>query len=124
MLETINSFRSKTACAVIVLVLISTLSGLAYDGNVGQVNFNSEFNLKKTSSSVMVFYTNEHGQKVEYTFESFNADVLLYIYRHIDQQRIISMLADKYHMSETESRRRVKMAINTIRKAKQVRQSA
>ena len=107
-------FLSRMLFSIVLVLFVFSASAEAMGENKNGLRFNSEYKLKKSSITVTVFYINEDGEKVEYSFGDFNADVLLYVYRRIDQKRIISALADKYGISETESRRKVKIALNRM----------
>ncbi len=99
---------------VFLLVGLSTIGLQAEVEDEQTLEFNSEYALRKSSNTVKVYYTNERGEKIEYSFDSFNADVVLYVYRHIEQDRMVDLLSSKYRLSKTEARRKVKMAINTM----------
>jgi len=85
-------------------------------GNIGKgsIRFNPEYKLKSYSGIVTVYIFDDNGDKVEYTFEEFNADVLLLVYRKLDLIDIIGRMADKYDLSEKDSRRKMKMTINRL----------
>ena len=55
-----------------------------------------------------------YSEKEEYEFEDFNADVVLFVYRKLSIKQISLNLARKYYLSEDESRRNVKKALNIL----------
>lgn len=75
-----------------------------------------EFRIKRTSDGTVSLYNEAaEGDRKEFTFTKFNADVLLLIYRRIDTANIIKSMAKKYTMSKTDARRAVKVAINELK---------
>jgi hypothetical protein len=95
-----------------VLVWMTGLTCYAFGDET--IKFNSEYKLKRVGSAVSVYQFSHDGDKEEYVFNDFNADLLLLLYRHIDLRQITSDLTKKYHMGETDCRRQLKMALNTF----------
>ncbi len=85
-------------------------------GNTGEgsIQFNPEYKIKSYSGIVTVYTLTEEGDKVEYIFDEFHADVILLIYRKLDLIQIIERMSKKYSLSEKDCRRNVKMTINTL----------
>ena len=80
----------------------------------GSIQFNPEYKLRSYSGFVKVYTITEKGDRVEYTFKDFNADVLLLVYRKLDMMQITERMAKKYNLSKKASRRNVKRTINTL----------
>ena len=79
------------------------------------VKIKDDIKIKRTSDgNVSLFVQNPSGEKEEYHFTDFNADVILLLYRGVDLDLIIKNLAKKYFLSKTDTRRYVKMTINTL----------
>jgi hypothetical protein len=112
-----NSFTAgRIIGRFLILMMLLSVSGLLQTVSANdEIKFNPEYKLKRISgTSVSVFSVDQKGEKQEYLFKDFNADVLLLVYRKIDMQQITDNLTKKYHMRETDCRRQVKMVLNTL----------
>jgi hypothetical protein len=100
---------------ILILGMLFSLSGLAQTVSASDaVKFNPDFKLKRVSGTTVAVYTIHDGNKHEYVFADFNADVLLLLYRKVGIDLITDNLTKKYHLSEIDCRRQVKMALNTL----------
>jgi hypothetical protein len=79
-----------------------------------RIKFNREYKLKRTSGVVTVYKLSDEGDPVEYTLDEFSSDVVLLVYKNLPLQAIINNLGKKYHLSGSDSRRHVKMSLNTL----------
>ncbi len=98
---------------IITILVFSSFDVLCNTGE-GSIQFNPEYKLKSYSGVVTVYTFTEGGDKVEYIFNEFHADVLLLVYRRLDLVQIIERMSKKYGLSEKDCRRNVKMTINTL----------
>ena len=96
------------------LLVTTSMAGLAHsDDEAYRVKEN--YRIKRTSDGVVSLYSlNDNGEKEEYVFKEFNADVLLLVYRRIGMNSIVKSMSKKYYMSKTEARRSVKMTLNEL----------
>ncbi|MBN2523434.1 MAG: hypothetical protein JXB24_09160 [Bacteroidales bacterium] len=101
---------------MIIAVLLFVFPVSAFSDDTGElVKFKPEYKIKRISGGTVTIYTyNNEGDKEEYIFKDFNADVVLSIYRRIKVSSITSNLAKKYYLSEAESRRSVKRVLNVL----------
>jgi hypothetical protein len=112
-----NSFTAgRVIGRFLILMVLLSVSGLLQTVSANdEIKFNPEFKLKRISgTSVSVFSVDQKGEKQEYLIRDFNADVLLLVYRKLDEQQITQNLCKKYHMRETDCRRQVKITLNTL----------
>ena len=111
-----NVSRKSALFSVLVLLFIFISVDFAYSSSrIESFRFNSEYKLKRIpNGTVTVYRIGESGKKVEYVFKNFNADVILSVYRKLNLKQITAVLARKYYLSETESRRDVKRTINVL----------
>jgi hypothetical protein len=103
--------------AVILLFILSFALPLsAYPDNTETiVHFKPEFKIKRIPNvGVTIYSVNENEKSEEYLFKDFNADVVLLLYRRLSVDQIAANLADKYYLSEADSRRGVKRVINVL----------
>jgi len=101
---------------ITIAVLLFVFPVSAFSDNTGElVKFKPEYKIKRVPGGTVTIYTyNNEGDKEEYVFKDFNADVVLSIYRRIKVSSITSNLAKKYYLSEAESRRGVKRVLNVL----------
>ena len=101
---------------VIVISFLVGGANYAYSENEDEtVKFNTEYKIKRIpNGKVTVYSVSNEGEKEEYEFEDFNADVVLFVYRKLSIKQISLNLARKYYLSEDESRRNVKKALNIL----------
>lgn len=101
---------------ITIAVLLFVFPVSAFPDNTGElVKFKPEYKIKRIPGGTVTIYTyNNEGNKEEYVFKDFNADVVLSIYRRIKVSSITSNLAKKYYLSEAESRRSVKRVLNVL----------
>ena len=101
---------------VTIAVLLFIFPVSVFPDNTGElVQLKPEYKIKRVSDGTVTLYTfNDEGEKEEYIFKDFNADVVLSIYRRIKVSSITSNLAKKYYLSEAESRRGVKRVLNVL----------
>lgn len=101
---------------LLFFLVVLSFSSLHISGNTGgnPVRFNPDYKLKSNSGVVTVYAVTEKGDKVEYVFNEFHADVILLIYRKLDLIQISERMAKKYGLSKKDSRRNVKMTLNTL----------
>jgi len=115
-----NSKTSKTKISALqIFVMISLLFLVpvsAYSDNADTVvKFKPEYKIKRVSDGTVTIYSIDNkGEKEEYIFKDFNADVVLSLYRRIRVSQVTSNLAKKYYLSEVESRRNVKRVLNVL----------
>ena len=102
----------STFCFLVIFTFYSSVS--LGNTDKGSIRFNPEYRLKSYSGNVTVYTVTDKGDKIEYTFSAFNADVLLLVYRRLDLVQITDRLARKYGLSKKVSRRHVKMTLNTL----------
>ncbi len=110
-------FKGITVYRSIVIFSLLLFFSVSYSFATGNeiVKFNSDYKLKRVSgTTVSVYQMNKVGEKVEYTFNDFNADVLLLLYRNVEIDQIASNLTKKYHLDKTDCRRHLKRALNTL----------
>jgi hypothetical protein len=100
-------------CLTALFLIIFAVDGIGNTGKSG-IQFNPAYKLKSHSGIVTVYTFDEKGEKIEYSFHEFNADVLLLLYRRLELNDIVNRMSDKYGMSQKESRRNVKMTINRL----------
>ncbi|MGD2034306.1 MAG: hypothetical protein PVF73_04565 [Bacteroidales bacterium] len=108
--------RKGTILAVLLLSAIFSLSYSAYYDNTETIfKFRSEYRIKRVPDGTVTIYTfNKQGEKEEYVFKDFNADVVLSVYRRIRVSQIAATMSKKYYLSESESRRGVKRVLNVL----------
>lgn len=107
----------KSAMQIVVLMLLFTFIPFSSFSNYSEevVKFKPEYRIKRVPDGTVTIYTlNDDGEKEEYIFKDFNADVVLSIYRRIKVSQITTNLAKKYFISEDESRRGIKRVLNTL----------
>ena len=96
-----------------LFVATTSVSQAMSDGEAYRVKEN--YRIKRSSDGIVSLYSlNDNGEKEEYVFTEFNADVLLLVYRRIDLNNIVSSMSKKYYMSKTEARRSVKITLNEL----------
>ncbi len=106
-------FIFRYAIASLMLYLITFPDALGTGNEV--IIFNRDYKLKRISgTTVSVYQTGESGKKVEYTFNNFNADLLLLVYRNMAIDQIATSLTKKYKLDRTECRRQLKVSLNTL----------
>jgi hypothetical protein len=102
------------AFLLVFFSLFAFTTGLFASGD-DVVRVKDDYRIKRTPDGTVSLYTvNPKGEKEEYVFTEFNADVLLLVYRKVDINNIVSSMAKKYYLSKTEARRSVKMTINEL----------
>ncbi len=108
--------RNHAYRLLIVLVLIIASVQTMHASVLNEsVKIKDDIKIKRTSDgNVSLFVQNPSGPKEEYRFTDFNADVILLLYRGVDLDMIIKNLAKKYFLTKTDTRRYVKMTINTL----------
>ena len=104
----------KIICPLCLLVILTFSAFLIENTGGSNIRFNPEYKLKSNSGTVTVYTFTEKGDKVEYVFNKFHADVVLLVYRRLDLAKITEIMSKKYDMSEKECRRNVKMTLNTL----------
>lgn len=115
----ITKLNPKSGLFILLVLLFVFLSAdIAYSkSKIETYQFNTEYKIKRIPNGTVSVYTlNDNGDKEEYLFQDFNADVVLSIYRKLNLEQITSVLARKYYLSETESRRDIKRTINVLEK--------
>ena len=93
-------------------VMLSAYSGKGDNGD--NLRFNHQYKLKKDHDAVIITTVDKKGEVITYDFSDFSADVLYAVYRDQEPRKIISKLAKKYELTETESRRKIKQVLNTL----------
>ena len=114
----LNSKFSRRLGGILLLFILMFSTSMSLKAELGNdgvvIKFNKDYKLKRSSNVVTVSGLDSQGDAVSYDFTEFSADVLLSVYRNMDLQLIIKKMSDKYHLSKTESRRKVKMTLNTL----------
>ena len=115
-MQTVKSgkyFRNLTNFLIVFLLFTMNCTLFATGNDIVRVN--EDYRIKRTSDGTVSLYTvNPDGEREEYVFTEFNADVLLLIYRHVDISNIVNNMRKKYYLSKTEARRSVKKTINEL----------
>ncbi len=111
--------ENKLKIAFRFLLALTFLVGNGLSVNAGSEDItyriNNDIKIKRVSGGTVCLYTyTDSGKKEEFVFNDFNADVILLLYRRIDMTMIIKNLSRKYFLSKTDTRRIVKMTINTL----------
>ena len=101
---------------VVAFIVLLLISAPAFSDNTETlVKFKPEYKIKRVSEGTVSIYTfNLEGNKEEYIFKDFNADVVLSLYRRMRPSQITTNLAKKYYLTEEESRRGVKRVLNAL----------
>ena len=108
------SLGVKVIYPICIIITLAFSSFLIENTGGSHIRFNPEYKIKSKSGTVTVYTITEKGDKVEYVFNKFHADVVLLVYRKLDLAQITEIMSKKYALSEKESRRNVKMTLNTL----------
>jgi hypothetical protein len=111
-----HSLKNLLVQQIALIFFLIGISGITCFGMGNEaIKFNTEYKLKRvTPNTVSVYQTNQEGQKQEFLFKDFNADLLLLVYRRIEMEQIALSLTKKYHMDKAECRRQLKISLNTL----------
>ncbi len=101
---------------ILIIYILFWLSNITCFGSENEsIKFNTDYKLKRvTPNTVSVYQITREGEKQEFIFKDFNADLLLLVYRHIEIEQIAINLTKKYHLDKTNCRRQLKIALNTF----------
>jgi hypothetical protein len=107
-----------------ILSLFPVYNSVSATTHIGdqKITIADDIRFKRISDgSVVLTAVNESGQTQEYVFDEFQADVITMLYRKMDPEIMISNLSKKYVLSKTDTRRNLKMTINTLEEFKLVK---
>ncbi len=117
-MKILNAEKSTNISIRFLLILgFLLLSGILTNANFENetVKISDDIKIKRTSGDKVYLITyNDSGEKEEFVFTDFNADVVLLLYRKVEFNMIIKNLSKKYFLTKTDTRRYVKMTINTL----------
>ncbi len=117
-MKILNAEKSISISFRFLLVLgLLLIPGISMNANFENetVKINKNIKIKRSSGDTvsLIAYSN-FGEKEEFVFTDFNADVVLLLYRRVELNMIIKNLSKKYFLTKTDTRRYMKMTINTL----------
>ena len=109
-----NPSKSTSHYLILAALLFST-DQLSFAGNESEfVRIKDNVKIHTSAGRVSLLALDNKGEKVEYSFTDFHADAVLLLYRRVDWDIMIKNLSKKYYLSKTDTRRNLKMTINTL----------